>query len=58
MAAFQDVSALKSRMDLPISAVTEKGVKCKVCQTATDALRILSIEYPIESEATAAMSLD
>ena len=58
MAAFQDVSAPKSLMALHISAVTDKGVKCKAFQNAIDAIRILSIEYAIKSEATVAMSLD
>ena len=58
VAAFQEVSAPKSLMALHISAVTERWVKCKVFQTAIDALRILSIEYSIKSKATAAMSVN
>ena len=57
VAALQEVPAPKSSTALHITAVPEKGVKCKVFQNAIDDLRILSIEYSINSEATA-MSLD
>jgi hypothetical protein len=50
VATFQEVSAPKSSMALYISAVTEKGVKCKVVQNEIDALRILSIEYSLKAK--------